>query len=314
LTRLPLGIDLGTTRVRVALSELTLERKARLRAIASRDLPDPAWSKGGKALDFAAMILEQLVREMGLRTRTCVTALGSPDTTLRTVQFPKMSWLERRKAARFEIQREATGSVVRLHPLDRRAGIFAVASVQPSSVRGHTELLRKAGLRLVGIDHDAFALHRALPEFDAIADVGYETIRLHAFLDKSAVSWSVKSGGNGVTGAIAADLAIDSASAERRKRILGTAGAGAAAFGALVRELGALVDRAIGHRKLDRLAVVGNGARLPGFSEEVADRTGVSVEFPVSRLLRAGGFAEDVLLAASSDWTLAAALSEWAVA
>lgn len=310
----PLGVDLGTTRVRVALSERTPENKTRLRAIASRDLPDTVWSEGGRSLEFAAMILEQLVREIEPRKRNCVTALGLPHATLRTVQFPKMSWLERRKAARFEMQREAEGSIVRVHPVDRDAGLFAVAAAQANLVKRHGEILRKAGLRLVAIDHDAYALRRALPEFDAVADIGHKALRLHVFVEKSAISWITDAGGSSITDGIAGDLAIDSESAERRKRILGTSGAGDAAFGALVRELCALVDRGAAYRKLERLALVGNGARLPGFAAEIADRTGLSVEFPVSRLLRTGGFPSDVLQVASPDWTLAAALSDWEAA
>jgi Tfp pilus assembly PilM family ATPase len=314
MTRLQaLGVDLGTTRVRVAMSEITMEKKTRLRAIASRDLPDPDWSHGGRALDFAAMIVEQLVRELGLRKKECVTALGCPSATLRTVAFPKMGWRERRHAARFEVA-WSPPNVLRVHPVDRRTGLFAVATVDARVMKRQNELLRKAGLRLIAIDHDAYALGRALPGYDAVADIGYETMRLHVVAGGSAYSWHAEAGGNSVTQAIAADLGLDAESAERRKRILGTTGAGASSLGACARELCALLDRASGYRNVRSVALVGNGARLPGLATEIAERTRLRVDVPVAEALLDGGFSDEVLQVAAPDWTLAAALSGWQAA
>jgi Tfp pilus assembly PilM family ATPase len=309
-----LGIDLGSTRIRVALSD-QVRGKARLRAIGARDLGEQSWLEDGHGLDFAAAILEQLVRELGLRKRQCVTALGEPHASVRTVRFPKMSWIERRRAARFEVMQNVRQGIVRIHPLDRRTGTYAVAIAQEDVVRRHAELLRKAGLRLLAIDHDAYAFARALPEFDAVADVGYERMRLHVGMGDGVASWTAECGGKYVTSGIASDLSIDFESAERRKRILGTSGAGESAREVCVRELCAMIERVqVRGSAIAQLALVGNAARLPGFAREIAERTSLKVEVPLTPLLRAAGFADDVLVAASPDWTLAAALSTWRAA
>ncbi len=314
----PLGIDIGSTRVRVAVSECSIERRLRLRAIASRDLPFESWREGGNELELAAAILEELLSELGARKRECVAAVGAPYASLRIMRFPTMSGIERMRAARFEMVQDNAPeqrSVVRLHPVDRHAGLFAVAMIAAAVLKRHVEVLRKAGLRVLAVDHDACALGRILPDFDIIADVGRDCMRLHVFRDMGVTSWTAALGGASVTQRIAADLSIDEENAERRKRILGAAGAGEAALGALALELSGLLGkaRAVGGR-VARVALVGNGARLPGFAELVERHVGVSVEFPVATLLQTAEISDDVLRTAAPDWTLAAALSGWAAA
>jgi Tfp pilus assembly PilM family ATPase len=314
----PLGVDIGSTRVRVAMSECGLENRLRLLAIASRDLPHDSWRHGRSELDLAAAILEELLRELGARKKECITAIGAPYATLRVMRFPRMSRIERMRAARFEMLQDATSErrrIVRLHPVDRRSGIFAVAAIDEAALNIHVEVLRRAGLRVVAVDHDAYALRRILPEFDAIADIGRDGMRLHAFRSTGVTSWSALFGGAHVTQAIAADLSIDEESAEKRKRILGAAGGGESALAALAQELSAMLGDAQGSgAKIARLALVGNGARLPGLAERVEQCTGVSVELPVAALLRTSEISDEILRVASPDWTLAAALSGWAAA
>jgi Tfp pilus assembly PilM family ATPase len=84
---------------------------------------------------------------------------------------------------------------------------------------------------------------------------------------------------------------------------------------ALAQELSAMLGDAQGSgAKIARLALVGNGARLPGLAERVEQCTGVSVELPVAALLRTSEISDEILRVASPDWTLAAALSGWAAA
>ncbi|HEY9085238.1 MAG TPA: pilus assembly protein PilM [Candidatus Tyrphobacter sp.] len=319
MTRLqPLGIDIGSTRVRVALSECGGESRLRLRAVVSRELPQESWRDGGTELDLAAAILEELLRELGVRIKECITAVGAPYAALRVVRFPKMSRIERLRAARFELLQESWSenrSIVRVHPVDRRAELFAVAVIDDVVLKRHVEVLRKAGLRVVAIDHDACALARILPNFDAIADIGRDGMRLHVFRDASLTSWTAALGGGSVTQAIATALSIDEESAEHRKRILGVAGAGQSALTELAQALGKLLGQAqAAGARVSRLALIGNGARLPGFAELVEESAGVYIERPVAALLQTAEIDDEVLRVAAPDWTLAAALSGWAAA
>ncbi len=314
---LPLGVDIGATRIRVAVAERRKHGAIRLLAIASRERGD---ATDAERDDVTIMILEDLSRELGLRQRECVSALGSPRATLRSVRFPKMSWFERRSAARFDVLGEygepaGTCTRVRLHSIDRASGLFAVGAVDDAEVRRQISILRKARLRVAGIDHDACALRRVLSHLDAVVDIGHETVRVHAFLQEPPISWTAGVGGVDVTRCIATELAIDVASAERRKRILGVAGAGESARESCVEAICSLIEeaRASGMR-LSEIGFIGNGARLPGVMESVAERTRARVEIPVSALLRTANMSDEALSAGSPDWTLAAALTTWRAA
>ncbi len=313
---LPLGVDLGTTRIRVALTEHLPVKGLRLRAVVSRELGDVDQAHGGEE-ELVASVVEDLVGELDVKQRACVTAIGAPHARLEALRFPRMTSFERRNAARFEMRDEAKQSHrarIRVHLVDRASQLFAVGAVDEAALKYRLSVLRKAGLRVVGVDHDACSLGRLLPNFDGIVDVGYQHMRLHLFSERVPATRYVESAGSDVTQAIAGELAIDARSAERRKRILGVAGAGEAALDALVRALCALVEQVRGRGgHISRLGLLGNGARLPGFAEAIAQRLHSSIELPIAELLRTADVSSEVLQTASPDWTLAAALSTWSV-
>jgi Tfp pilus assembly PilM family ATPase len=311
----PLGVDLGTTRVRVAASERDGCGQLRLCAVASRDLPEGSWRDGGNALDLAAVVVEQLIKELGLREKRCVTAVGVPHAAIRVIAFPKMSWLERKKAARLELLGASGHGTVRVHPFLERAGFYALGVADERVLKHHYELLRKAHLRLAAIDYDGYALARTLPSYDAIADIGHELTRLHVLSRDGLASFSSPIAGEHITRSIATELSIDDESAERRKRIIGTSGAGEAALERCVDGLCSLLEQARNRGcPVTRVALLGNGSRIAGFSEAVALRSNTPTDLPVSTLLQSTDFSENVLETASSDWTLAAALSRWRAA
>ena len=318
---LPLGIDLGTTRVRVAFGEVHREGATRIRAVVARDVPDEAVSPVYVAQpELVAAVLEEMLTEIGARERRCVLALGAPACALRTMRFPRMSWAERLRAARFEAQRFAgwdldeEHSLVRTHAFDRRSGSYAVGVTRSSSIASRIAAIRMTKLRAVAVDHDALALRRMFVECDAIVDVGAERTSLHVFGPAGPFSLVSGVGGAGITRGIAAELSIDLPSAERRKRILGCAGAGVAARDDVVAAIAALVDRARARAAVGRIVVTGNGARLPGFLRDLDEATGALTQTPVPEILTSGTYPEDVVRAASPDWVLAASLATWSVA
>lgn len=318
---LPLGIDIGATRARIAFAEARKDGGGRVRAVVCRDLPQGVSSSGEiESPELVAAVLEEMLGELDVRERRCVSAIGVPAASIRVVRFPKMSWAERSRAARFEAQRfvnwdmETEPSVVRVHPIDRDENLYAVGVTRSQAADSRIAALRAARLKPVAVDHDAFALRRCLPFGDAIVDVGAERTTLHAFGQSGPLSWFVPSGGAEVTRGIARELSIDVPTAERRKRILGAAGAGTAAREALVAQIAELVDRARGRASITRVALTGNGARLPGLASDLELATGAIVEIPVAELLHTDAYPEDVIRAAAPDWTLAAGLSMWGVA
>jgi Tfp pilus assembly PilM family ATPase len=318
---LPLGVDIGSTRLRIAAAQRSSKGEVRLTAVATRDLPEGAASPETlHHVDLLAAVIEDVRRELGGKERRCVLSLGPSVAALRVVRFPKMSAGERTRAARFEAERFAAwdvssvASVVRVHPVLAGEGLHAVGLAKRDALDARLACARNAGLRPVGVDYDACAMRRAFPFADAVLDVGHRRAVLHAFSAAGPASVRVESGGEDVTRAIGSDLSIDPKIAEKRKRILGTAGAGEGARDAFVRQVADAVANVRERISIRRIALTGNGARLAGLGAALETATNAIVEMPVSDVLREGEYPDDVVRAAAPDWTLAACLCGWSVA
>ncbi|HUA09830.1 MAG TPA: pilus assembly protein PilM [Candidatus Acidoferrales bacterium] len=318
---LPLGVDIGITRLRVALGEAGAQGAVRLRAVVSRDVPDEAvGALGVEQAELVAAVIEEILLELGTRESRCVLALSAPACVLRTVRLPKMSWAERLRAARFEAQRFATwdmgseDSVVRVHPLDRTKGIYAIGVARKRSVDARVSVARMAGLRAIAVDHDALAMRRIFGECDAVVDIGSDRSSLHVFGPAGPLTLVAASGGATITQGIAADLSIDLPAAERRKRILGCAGAGTAAREEVVASIVSLIERARTRAAVGRIVLTGNGARIPGLAQDLERASGALTQTPVPQILQTSAYPDDVVRVASLDWALAAGLLSWGVA
>jgi Tfp pilus assembly PilM family ATPase len=305
----PLGVDIGKTRIRVAAAVRATPAKVELIGVASREAPEDP--------ECAAAVLNDLRRELGTRERRCVLSLPASGGVLKVLRFPKMSETERRNAARFESERivpwnsKEIATVVRAHWVNVRQGLVAVGVAREDVLRSRVSCARRAGLSVAGVDHEACAMRRAFPFADAVLDIGYEASSLHVFSPSGPISVTISAGGADVTAGICRDLGIDSTAAERRKRILGTAGAGEAARDAFVARIAAAIGEVRERDAIRRLALTGNGARLPGLPEAIESAIGAMVDVPVSDLLRVDAYPDDVARSAAPDWTLAAALSAW---
>lgn len=312
---LPLGIDIGTTRLRVVEVERA-SQGTRIRAVAVREISSGS-SSSGALLDpeYIAALIEDGLAELRTAQRRCVCAIGEPDALLRPLAFPKMTGMERERAARFEAQRfveyPVEEAIVRIHPIDAAAGLWALGIARSSAIVTRMAALRAAGLKPVAIDHEACALARALPGFDAIVDVGHQRTSLHVVTRQTPVTLQAYNGGADVTRAIERELSLDGQTAEKRKRILGTAGAGERARAALTSDIAALINNARGTQAISRVALVGNAARLSGLAADVESATGALCELPVSEALRGQSYPEDVIRSSAPDWTLAAGLALW---
>lgn len=312
---LPLGIDIGSSRLRVVYARETPQGRI-VQAVAARDI-SPGASSSGAVTDTShvAALLEDARAELNVRERRCIVAIGEPDATLRAVQFPKMSFFERERSARFEAQRHASipidEAVVRIHKLCA-GDLWTLGIARSAAVLTRCAAVRGAGLKPIALDHESCAFARAFPSYDAVLDIGYRRTSLHVLTAQSPVTFHVLTGGADVTRAMGRDLAIDERSAEKRKRILGTAGAGERARAALVADLASLITEGRRIFAIARVALCGNGARLAGLRSDLQDAARVTLEAPVSMALR-GAYPDDVLQSSAPDWTLAAGLARWGV-
>ncbi|MDQ2871525.1 MAG: pilus assembly protein PilM [Candidatus Eremiobacteraeota bacterium] len=315
---LPLGIDIGSTRVRVALAQWR-EDGPYVAGVAVREITDGSASSGGIAEPaYVGALIEEAIQELGTRERRCVCAIGEPDALMRTITLPKMSGSERERAARFEAQRhidfpieEAT---VRLRPVGEDVGTYALGIVRSSVLTSRQQAVKAGRLRAVAIDHDACALARLLPGCDAAIDVGHRRTSVHLYGSVTPRTVQIYCGGADITRSIERELSIDERSAEKRKRILGTAGAGERHRSRLVADIASSIDSAYERRKRpERIALVGNGARLLGLAAEIEAATGAIVDRNPGCAMH-GAYPDDVVRASSPDWSLAVGLALWNVA
>ncbi|HEX3463176.1 MAG TPA: pilus assembly protein PilM [Candidatus Elarobacter sp.] len=300
----PLGIDVGTARTRVALVERDGSDEPSLIAVASRATGDDP-----------ARAIREACAELRTRERRCVLALSAPDALLRTVTFPAMRRVERARAARFEAARFVPYPIgeanVRVSPVERGRCVLTIA--RREAVGARAAAAKRAGLRPVAIDDGALALTRAFPYADALVDVGEATTLLVVPGEPIPSVRTFAVAGRALTAGVVDALGVDEATAERRKRTVGLAGAGEHVRDALIEQLAsALVEhRASARADLHTIALTGNGARLAGF----ADALERAVAIPVRLGALSPGVSEtlpfDVVRAASPDWGLAYGLALW---
>lgn len=308
---LPLGVDLGSTKVRIAQrvkSGATIE----LENLVTRDVP-PGVITPAEISEPAYMsaIIEDAVREIGVRHRRCVAAVGFPESRIRIAMFPPMSAWERPRTARYEMMGHLDypigEAIVRVQRLPGDARSCAIGVIRARTLHQRVACLRKAGLNVMRVDDIGCAFRRALPEYDAFLDIGYHRSTL--YLRTSSEAFQADTGGTQVTTAIRKDLGIDENVAEKRKRIIGSSGAGDTAQRELVAKISGLIDSARRICEVNRIAALGNSARLPGLLRGIALSSGSEIEFAVSHALKGARYSPDVTQASAPDWTLAAALS-----
>jgi Tfp pilus assembly PilM family ATPase len=306
-TTLPLGIDVGTTRTRVALLERDASGAARLLAVATRPTGDDA-----------AAAIAGACAELATRERRCILALGPDDAMLRTAAFPAMRRAERVRAARFEASRfmayplhEAS---VNVHATAGERCIVAIA--RRSALEARVLGAKRARLRPVAVDDAAFALMRAFPYADAIVDIGECSTVLVLPNDQLPAVRTFAAGGRAFTEAVVASLGVDDITAEQRKRSVGLAGAGDHARDALIEQLAtALIEhRAAARTEPRAIALAGNGARLAGFAEALERAVAIPARLGALPGNVSHGLPCDVVRAASPDWGLAYGLALWETA
>jgi Tfp pilus assembly PilM family ATPase len=306
---LPLGIDLGATRVRIAQSEHRSDGSIRLLAVASHAYahdPVPA--------------ITRALAELNTTERRCVFGLHHEQARLAVVHLPRLRPTERRAALVLAAERQLGGDITTsdvryARSRDDRAD-WTIALAQRDALDHITTIARKSGLRVVAIDDNRLALRRALDAVDGTIDVGHAQTRLTMYADPLPRSYTIAIGGREITAAISDALSIDADRAETRKRTLGFAGAGLDVrerwFGQLKTAIETLAS---GHRSsLRRMALVGNGSRIPGLVPQLEACLGISIETNVLGVQTRSTLPMDTLRFATADWALAIGLSRWSAA
>lgn len=172
-TRTSLGIDLGSTVIKVA--ELIFHHgAASVRAAAAAQAP-PGAIRNGHINDVRAVgqALRQIIAENGIRTKHATVPISGQATVIREVRMPGMPFGELRKAIRFELDHylpypidEATYDVF-VAGTDGTADGWVTAmavAARTDVLTGYADSLRAAGVMPVVIDAEPLTLARAMWE------------------------------------------------------------------------------------------------------------------------------------------------------
>jgi Tfp pilus assembly PilM family ATPase len=295
---LPLGIDFGRSRIRVALCARTDDGRPTLLAVASRPTgADPERT------------LRDALRELATAERRCVIGIARPDALVRVVSLPPMSRFERSRAATFAASRyidyPVADAAISLNPL---AGgqRWALGIARRAALNARVAAAKRAKLIPLAVDDVAFALARAHAGLDGTIDISDDVTRLTIFAQPIPY----------VADVIARSLGIDAAAAEERKRTIGFGGAGDVQRDAVIDAIAGMLARAraAGHTDVRRLAMIGNGSRVPGLPEAIERATGYGVRLAALDADVSDVLPPDVLRAAGPDWSVAYGLCLWDLA
>jgi Tfp pilus assembly PilM family ATPase len=302
---LPLGIDFGRSRIRVALCARAANGRPTLIAVAAR-------AHGGDP----ERALREAVHELGTAERRCVLGIGAPDALLRVISLPAMSRFERGRAAVFQAARyidyPVADAAISLVPLTGDAR-WTLGIARRVAIEARVAAAKRAKLVPLAIDDVAFALRRAHGDADGTIDISDDVTRLTIFAQPIPFVADVALGAMLFTEGIARALGIDADAAEERKRTIGFAGAGEAQRDAVIDAIADMLARAraAGHTEIRRLAMIGNGSRVPGLPEAIERATGYGVRLAALDVGVSDVLPADVLRAAGADWSVAYGLSLW---
>ena len=302
---LPLGVDIGRHRIRVALAVGDGTSASNLINVAVREHDG----------DLTAALVEA-VKELCTRERRCVLALGAPDALLCTLPLPPMPRWERLRAARFEATRfvdypiaEAALSLV---PRTEKPG-WVLGIARRAALSSALKSARLARLRPIAVDDVSFALKRAHPDAECAVDLGADATRVVVFTEPVPAVVTIPTGGRHLTEAIARSLGIDLDAAEQRKRRTGFGGAGESERDVFVAAIASAIADAgrAAESTIERIVLCGNGARIPGFDRSLAAATGARVSLGALPSRTSDRLPADVLRTAGPDWAVAYGLSLW---
>jgi Tfp pilus assembly PilM family ATPase len=223
---------------------------------------------------------------------------------------------EHERAARFEatqfVDYPIRDAIVRVIALGDD-GDAMIGVVRKDVIGSLVSLAHAVKLRVTAVDNNVFAFRRALPDVDAVLDIGVHDSRLHIFSGRVPIGRRFSVGGAAFTSAVEQALGCDEATAERRKHVHGVVGCGDATRDALIAGVAqALVEcRAGGMGDVRTIALAGNGSRLGDLPAHLERATGVRVQTASLEPEAAPAVPADVLRAAGPDWCLAYGLALW---
>jgi type IV pilus assembly protein PilM len=312
-----IGLDIGTDAVRAAVVETGKDIPV-LRRFGEMPLPEGA-TDAGDIVDAGAVAesVAALWKQLRLPRKKVVAGIANQRVIVRQIEVPALEGSEMAEALPYLAQdalpipvEEAALDYVPVEEFSSQAGepmlgVLVVAAPR-DTVDAVLDVAERAGITLMAIDLQAFALVRGALGADlllgvggsqALVDIGGSITQIAVVRD--GITRFVRilpTGGRQFTEALASGLSIDPAEADDLKREVGVTPEGAPhgddrasqAAEILTTTADSLIDEVrgsisyylgqVGEQALDRLLVAGNGARLPHLANRLGRSLGVAVE------------------------------------
>ena len=279
---LPLAVDLGTSRVRVAATGRRADGILRMLAVGAA--VREAGSDPSEALRAA-------LREAGTTQRRCILMLRAAEAPLQWIRFPKLTARERSRAAAFEGKAalaELDEPVV-VRTIEAPDGRSIVGVVTRAVLQRLIGAARAAGLQPAAVHHAGLVLATAGEE--ATLDVGTVSATLALRVNGVPLVRVIPIGGESFTSALAREFKIEPHQAEHRKQTIGLGGAGSKEVHGFVAGLEAELQTLAQTEgtRVREIGLCGNGARLRELPLAIEQELGIAARpARIERLLETG--------------------------
>lgn len=233
-----IGIDLGSSNIKIIQAEAL---KDRIRIVKAVQTPTPAGAiKEGYVMDREAVAaaLRELLRTSGISASGATIAVSGQSVVVRRYQKPRMSEAELRKSARYDVTKYVTSSIEEtafavkiLGASETEPGHMDVMLVAAprEMVESRIAAVESAGIDVVAVDLEAFALQRAVVDcrrsmwddgkLRALVDIGAAHTEVTLLQGATfALTRSITIAGDAFTETLRARLGGDTEAAEARKR------------------------------------------------------------------------------------------------
>lgn len=246
------GLDIGTSSIKM----VQLRRKAdKYQLVALGSAPSTAkglLSEAETDLVALAEVIKKLHQEAKIKTKNVVSALPQDKVFTRIITVPKLSEEELSSALKWEAEQfvpipldEATLThqiVGQIRQNGKEKTRVLLVAAPNRLVKKMVEVLKTAGLNPISLETEIFSMARSLvtPDSDAamLVDLGAAATDLAVIENGQPVFvYSISTGGEALTRAIATGLGLGSAQAEAYKK----------AYGVDPKKLGANLPKQLGH-------------------------------------------------------------------
>jgi type IV pilus assembly protein PilM len=297
-----LGVDIGTTSIKVCLLKRTKEGRFALSGLACRSY-DHDLLHDGNIIDrpFVAQELKNLLHDGSIRTRNAASALSSYSVITKRVTMPFLEREALESAVKIEVENIIPFPLKDIYysydimgadeEKERMMSLLIVAA-KKEIVEGYIKTFELAGLNLCVLDVDIFAITNLIgqiykPESHSIlaADIGASVTNIAIFKGVNIeFTREILVGGKYITSELAKPQRLGPGEAEEKKR-KSNEDATVALYD-FIANISSEINKTVNfyvatkpRETVGKIYLTGGSSLVPGLKKQIESDTGISVEF-----------------------------------